>query len=98
MLCAAKNENEVNSEILKRLKGNIHGVFQQVQDIKAGLLNRDFNIAEPDISAKSALLFDTRSSKLLYQKDAFRQLPIASLTKLMTSLTMAGIGCRRPVP
>jgi len=49
---------------------------------------RDFNIVEPVIDAKSALLFDTRSGKLLYQKDAFRQLPIASLTKLMTAVVI----------
>lgn len=49
---------------------------------------RDFNIAEPVIGAKAAVLFDTRSGKLLYQKDAFRQLPIASLTKLMTAVVI----------
>lgn len=47
---------------------------------------RDFNIPEPIINAHSAVLFDTKSGKFLFQKDIHKALPIASLTKLMSGV------------
>lgn len=47
---------------------------------------RDFNIADPIINAHSAVLFDTKSEKFLFQKDIHKTLPIASLTKLMSGV------------
>lgn len=38
------------------------------------------------VSAKSALLMDASSGKVLYQKDAFVKLPMASTTKIMTAV------------
>ncbi len=49
---------------------------------------RDFNVDNPDILAKSAVLFDTRSGKFLFQKNLHTPLPIASLTKLMTAVVL----------
>lgn len=49
---------------------------------------RDFNVPDLVMGAKSVLLFDTRSGKFLYQKDPYKQLPIASLTKLMTAVVI----------
>lgn len=40
----------------------------------------------PKITAKSAIFIDTKSGKVLYAKNAQAKLPIASLTKVMTTL------------
>lgn len=45
-------------------------------------------ILPPEISAKSALAIDLDSETLLYSKDSSINLPIASLTKLMTALVV----------
>jgi serine-type D-Ala-D-Ala carboxypeptidase (penicillin-binding protein 5/6) len=49
---------------------------------------RDFNIAEPQIQAKSIALYDTRSSRFLLVKNASEKLPIASITKLMSAIVI----------
>ena len=46
----------------------------------------DSNISKPTISAKSALVYDTRSSRFLYDRNTDMELPIASLTKIMTAV------------
>jgi len=46
---------------------------------------RNFNIPEPVVSAKAAGVFDLASDKLLYSKNVYEKLPIASITKLMTA-------------
>ena len=40
----------------------------------------------PQISAKSALIFDTTTNKVLFEKDPHEKLPMASLTKIMTAI------------
>jgi D-alanyl-D-alanine carboxypeptidase (penicillin-binding protein 5/6) len=40
----------------------------------------------PEISAKSALIYDTTSKKVLYSKNPQEKLPMASLTKIMTAI------------
>lgn len=47
---------------------------------------RNFNISEPVIEAEAAIAFDINSKKILYQKNALKKRPIASLTKLITAL------------
>lgn len=46
----------------------------------------DSNISEPLISAKSALVYDTRSGRLLFEKNSNIKLPVASLTKIMSAV------------
>ena len=46
---------------------------------------RDFNVVEPLVGARAAGLFDVRSERFLYAKNIGQQLPVASLTKLMTA-------------
>lgn len=46
------------------------------------------NLSPPVVTAKSALVFDLGSDTILYSKDFDAQLPIASLTKLMTALVV----------
>lgn len=40
----------------------------------------------PETSARSAALLDVASGRLLYEKDAHRRMPIASVTKIMTAI------------
>src|SRR5690554_5897069 len=40
----------------------------------------------PEVSARSAALLDVASGRLLYEKDAHRRMPIASVTKIMTAI------------
>lgn len=42
--------------------------------------------AAPDVSAKSAVLIEAESGRVLYQKNAFVRLPMASTTKIMTAI------------
>ncbi|OGE83252.1 MAG: hypothetical protein A3B10_01185 [Candidatus Doudnabacteria bacterium RIFCSPLOWO2_01_FULL_44_21] len=48
------------------------------------------NITPPNLSAKAALVYDLGSGSILYSKNLDEKLPIASLTKLMTALIVAG--------
>lgn len=45
-----------------------------------------FSSKEPQISAKSALVYDLTANKVLYQKNPKEKLPMASLTKIMTAI------------
>lgn len=42
--------------------------------------------ATPSLSAKSAILIEAQSGKVLYQQNAFVRLPMASTTKIMTAI------------
>lgn len=46
----------------------------------------DSNVPLPVISAKSALIYDTRSGRFLFEKNSELKLPIASLTKVMSAV------------
>ncbi len=41
---------------------------------------------QPEVNAKSALIFDLDSQKILYSKNPKERLPMASLTKIMTAI------------
>lgn len=47
---------------------------------------RDWEINDPEVGARSALIFNLDKNKILYQKSPAMILPVASLTKLMTAL------------
>jgi D-alanyl-D-alanine carboxypeptidase (penicillin-binding protein 5/6) len=44
------------------------------------------SLKTPEISAKSALIFDTTTKEVLYSKNPTEKLPMASLTKIMTAI------------
>lgn len=44
------------------------------------------NFQKPQISAESALIFDTNSQSVIYSKNPQERLPMASLTKIMTAI------------
>ena len=46
----------------------------------------DSNIVAPLVSAKSAIVYDTRSGRFLFEKNSNLNLPIASLTKIMSAV------------
>lgn len=46
----------------------------------------DQSMAAPKLSARSAALIDVESGRILYGQDMDRELPIASLTKIMTAI------------
>lgn len=48
----------------------------------------DTNLSKPSIGATAALVYDARSSRLLYAKNTSAQLPVASLTKILTAATV----------
>lgn len=48
------------------------------------LPQKDEDIPEPKVSARSAVVIDLHSGKILYEKKSDERVPIASLTKLMT--------------
>ncbi len=47
---------------------------------------RDWEIGDPEIDAKAAIIYNLEKNKVLYQQESDRILPIASLTKIMTAL------------
>lgn len=42
--------------------------------------------AEPDVSARSAVLIETSGNRIIYQKNPHQRLPMASTTKIMTAI------------
>lgn len=44
------------------------------------------NAVSPEISARSALVYDLTTSKILYEKNPKERLPMASITKIMTAI------------
>lgn len=50
------------------------------------LFSYDIGRAEPDISANNAVLIEQETGEVLYEKEAFDERSIASITKIMTAL------------
>ncbi len=44
------------------------------------------NVSALDVSAKSAIMIETETGRVLYEKDAYTRRPMASTTKIMTAL------------
>lgn len=59
--------------------------LRDLLDVKP-IPSRVYLASEPVINAKSALLMDLGSGILLYKKNPYQQLPMASLTKIMTAI------------
>ena len=49
---------------------------------------RDWGISDPDVAVHSAIVYDSASDKILFEKYSELKLPIASLTKLMTAVAI----------
>ncbi len=48
--------------------------------------NKYKNMAPPEISARSALVYDLTTNKVLFEKNSKEKLPMASITKIMTAI------------
>ncbi|OGN01088.1 MAG: hypothetical protein A3B91_00725 [Candidatus Yanofskybacteria bacterium RIFCSPHIGHO2_02_FULL_41_29] len=48
----------------------------------------DSSISAPKIDSKSAVIYDTKSRRFLYEKESNIKLPIASLTKIMSAVVV----------
>jgi len=46
----------------------------------------DATIPRPNLTAKAAIVYDMQTSRYLYEQDVQKQLPIASLTKIMSAV------------
>lgn len=68
------------------LQKNLQEAFLLPQTQVNYLPIRDFNIPDPIITARAVGLYDIVSDKFLYAKEPDRQVPIASVTKLMTAV------------
>lgn len=51
-------------------------------------INKDSDALAPVIEAKAALIMDVKTRSILYQKNAYVRLPIASITKLFTIMAI----------
>lgn len=73
------NEKSLNNALIK--KSSL---------AEENFLNQNNLIITPslDIKAKSAIIADTKIKQILYQKDIYKKMPIASLTKLMTAIVI----------
>lgn len=69
------------------IAGNTFFDEKQLLQVSATFEKNEDNIA-PIVQAKAAIVMDMATSDILYAKNIHEQLPIASLTKLMTSLVV----------
>ena len=49
---------------------------------------RNWEIGEPSIDAKAAIIYDLKSDRILYDKNLAESLPIASITKVVSALVV----------
>lgn len=70
--------------------GNIDWIeYLQANAFEIPFLEKEEIYVHPNIDAKSAIVFDINTEKILYSKNENQKLPIASLTKLMTALIIS---------
>jgi D-alanyl-D-alanine carboxypeptidase (penicillin-binding protein 5/6) len=92
----------VTANIYSKVSNNKTSIVSPVPDFLTIFLNRQVSslnlwapslgnkvstkLQAPNISAGSALIYDTTSKQVLYSKDPKQRLPMASLTKIMTAV------------
>jgi D-alanyl-D-alanine carboxypeptidase (penicillin-binding protein 5/6) len=92
----------VTANLYSKATDNKSPIISPVPDFLTAFLNRQVSslnlwlpslgnkisagLQAPEISAKSALIYDSTSKKVLYSKNPQEQLPMASLTKIMTAV------------
>jgi len=55
---------------------------------KVDILMRNWKVGEPDINAKAAMIYDLKNDRILYDKNLAVELPIASITKIVSALVV----------
>lgn len=69
-----------------------HAALQWSEQLGAPRMSTQLEMAMPDLSAQSALVFDQATGQPLLAKNANMQSPIASITKLMTAMLVLDAG------
>ena len=70
-------------------------IAQDVKDPLGEFLEERFNqpeMIEPELSSSSALVINSKTGEVLFAKNTERQRPIASITKLITAMTVLEAG------
>jgi D-alanyl-D-alanine carboxypeptidase len=92
----------LGNNLYSRISDNKSSLVSPVPDFLTILVNKEVstlnlwlpslknkisaNFKTPEISAQSALIFDTTTKEVLYSKNPKTKLPMASLTKIMTAV------------
>jgi len=77
----------------RHIHGIIPGIFAALLTCFSGLVfSAGASIPEPQIQARSALLFDARTGKVLWKKNENDPMPVASTQKLLTALLVVERG------
>jgi serine-type D-Ala-D-Ala carboxypeptidase (penicillin-binding protein 5/6) len=79
-----KDDSEITDSINISSEKNLAYILPVNEPNYLPILN--LNIKRPIIDAKAALVYDYKSSKVLYEKNISEQLPIASLTKILSAM------------
>lgn len=84
-----KKDNEIVSplpDFLTVKNNNQVSTLELWKPVISQFFNSFSSVRTPEITAKSALVYDLTTDKLIYQKNPNSRLPIASLTKVMTAI------------
>ncbi|NCF75522.1 MAG: hypothetical protein GWO87_03490 [Xanthomonadaceae bacterium] len=83
VILAKEKEKKIN---LTNNQGTVLGE-SNIKDIKNKRIDKNLIMSKPDfnINAKSAIVVDAKTGKILYAKNSGQQMPIASITKLMSA-------------
>src|SRR3989344_3676582 len=96
MIYYAKNISSGIVAVMLTLGAFGAGAYGAVALNQSGQAAAEFKItsvalADSALIAKSAILYDTGTGRVLYQKNAYEQVPLASLTKLMAVQTVLSV-------
>lgn len=69
---------------MQRQKSNIIHIAQNVESVDGDVTND--TLTQEELNAKYALLMDASNGRVLFEKDGFQKVPMASTTKIMTLL------------
>ncbi|MCM3698215.1 D-alanyl-D-alanine carboxypeptidase [Paenibacillus macerans] len=78
--------NLSRSRVLRSLYGKVAGILLLPLLLQTGLAQAAPSETEPSIHAQAAALIDVTSGRILYSLEGDKELPIASLTKIMTAI------------
>lgn len=78
--------NLSRSRALRSFCGKVAGILILPLLLQTGTVQAAPSAAEPQIHAQAAALIDVTSGRILYSLEGDKELPIASLTKIMTAI------------
>jgi D-alanyl-D-alanine carboxypeptidase len=81
-----------------RASSDVPSLPDLAKNIKFGLAQAMPNTDDRRFRAVSAILWDTKEHKILFQQNAFERRPLASITKLMTAMVAIDYGIKWEQP